>query len=98
LKELKASKGTSVCSGNNWVALLGTTEIDDSGLLLLCPRDCTDAIHVDCCTYITVMGNGKTMASRSRLIKSIKSSAISRVESCDESTSSMDIISRIRTG
>jgi len=98
LKELKASEGTSVRGGKHWVALSGATEIDDSGLVLLCPRDRTDAIHVDCCTYITVIGNGKNLCSRSRLIKSIKSSAISSVESCDESTSSMDIISRIRTG
>ena len=98
LKELKASEGTSVRGGKHWVALSGATEIDDSGLVLLCPRDRTDAIHVDCCTYITVIWNGKTMASRSRLIKSMKSSAISGVESCDESTSSMDIVSRIRTG
>jgi 23S rRNA (cytosine1962-C5)-methyltransferase len=98
LKELKASEGTSVRGGKHWVALSGATEIDDSGLVLLCPRDRTNAIHVDCCTYIAVIGNGKIMSSRTRLIKSIKSSAISSVESCDESTSSMDIISRIRTG
>jgi 23S rRNA (cytosine1962-C5)-methyltransferase len=98
LKELKASEGTSVRGGKHWVALSGATDIDDSGLVLLCPRDRTNAIHVDCCTYITVIGNGKTMSSRTRLIKSIKSSSLAGVESCDESISNLDILSRIRTG
>ncbi|KAL7481679.1 hypothetical protein ACHAW6_007359 [Cyclotella cf. meneghiniana] len=99
LKQLKADEGTPIKGGKNWVAIAGATEVDDSGLLLLCPRDRVEALHVDRCGYVAVVGNGKKMVSRSRLIKSIKSS-IGTIggELYDDSTATIEVISRLRKG
>lgn len=97
LKDRKAEEGTPIKGGKNWAALAGATEVDDSGLVLLCPRDRLDALHVDRCTYHAVLGNGKKMASRSKLIKSIKSSAVGG-EVCDDSTAVIEVVSRLKKG
>ena len=98
LKELKAEQGTPIKGGKNWAAIAGAVEVDDSGLVLLCPRDRLDALHVDRCTYYAVLGNGKKMASRSKLIKSIRSSTASAGETCDDSTATIEVVSRLRKG
>eukprot|EP00804_Cyclotella_cryptica_P004070 CCRYP_020220-RA/>CCRYP_020220-RA protein AED:0.03 eAED:0.03 QI:809/1/1/1/1/0.66/3/724/523 len=99
LKQLKADEGTPIKGGKNWAAIAGATEVDDSGLVLLCPRDRVEALHVDRCGYVAVVGNGKKMASRSKLIKSIKSSiGSSGGEVYDESTATIEVISRLRKG
>eukprot|EP00956_Cyclotella_meneghiniana_P044107 scaffold302043_cov116-Cyclotella_meneghiniana.AAC.1 len=99
LKEHKAEEGTPIKGGKNWAAVAGAMEVDDSGLVLLCPRDRLDALHVDRCTYHAVLGNGKKMASRSKLIKSIKSNLGSiGGEMCDDSTAAVEVISRLRRG
>lgn len=97
LKQLKADEGTPIKGGKNWAAIAGATEVDDSGLVLLCPRDRADALHVDRCSYVAVVGNGKKMASRSKLMKSIKSANVGG-EVCDDSTATIEVISRLRRG
>ena len=98
LKELKSNEGTPIKGGKNWVALSGATEIDDSGLVLLCPRDQIHSIHVDQCEYIAVVGNGKKLVSRSKLLKSKSSSTTGSSETYDDSTVQIDILSRIKRG
>ncbi|KAL7531521.1 hypothetical protein ACHAXR_004092 [Thalassiosira sp. AJA248-18] len=100
LKLQKATEGTPIKGGKNWVALAGATEIDDSGLVLLCPRDRIDAVHVDRCGYVAVVGNGKKMTSRSKLLKSVKggSSSGGGGEVCDDSTARIDILTRLKRG
>lgn len=99
LKDLKAEEGTPIKGGKNWAAVAGAMEVDDSGLVLLCPRDRLDAVHVDRCTYFAVLGNGKKMASRSKLMKSIKASAgPGGGETCDDSTATVEVVSRLRKG
>ena len=101
LKELKSNEGTPIKGGKNWVALSGATEIDDSGLVLLCPRDQIHSIHVDQCEYIAVVGNGKKLVSRSKLLKSTGrtggsgSGSSSSSQKYDDSTVQIDILSRI---
>ena len=58
LKDVKSREGTPIKGGKNWVALAGATEVDDTGLVLLCPRDRMGAVHVDRVTYVAVVGNG----------------------------------------
>ena len=98
LKQQKANEGTPIKGGKNWVALAGATEIDDSGLVLLCPRDRIDTVHVDRCSYLAVVGNGKKMVSRSKLLKSTKTTTSGTIESCDDSTAQIDILSRVKRG
>jgi hypothetical protein len=99
LKQLKADEGTPIKGGKNWVALAGATEIDDSGLVLLCPRDRTDALHVDRCGYVAVVGNGKKLTSRSKLMKLIKSvDSAGGGEACDGSTARIEVLSRLKKG
>lgn len=98
LKEYKANEGTPIKGGKYWIALTGATEIDDSGLVLLCPRDRVDAINVEESSYVAVVGNGKKVTSRSRLLKAIRSSSSSVVgkEACDTSHARVDILSRLK--
>jgi len=64
LKEFKASQGILIRGGKNWKAIAGATDVDDSGLVLLCPKDKVDSIHVDEASYVAVIGNGKYMAPK----------------------------------
>ena len=93
LKDLKASEGSPIKGGKNWVALAGATDTDDSGLLLLCPRDRTSDVHVDRVGYVAVVGNSNKLASRSKL----RSNEAGRgIEMSDASTATIDIFSRLR--
>eukprot|EP00571_Detonula_confervacea_P000436 CAMPEP_0172313562 /NCGR_PEP_ID=MMETSP1058-20130122/20446_1 /TAXON_ID=83371 /ORGANISM="Detonula confervacea, Strain CCMP 353" /LENGTH=949 /DNA_ID=CAMNT_0013027225 /DNA_START=52 /DNA_END=2898 /DNA_ORIENTATION=- len=96
LKQLKAAEGTPIKGGKNWVATAGATDIDDSGLVLLCPRDRTDAVHVDRCGYVAVVGNGKKLVSRSKLFKSAAKGSGGEV--FDDSTAQIEISSRLKRG
>ena len=101
LKEYKANEGTPIKGGKYWIALAGATEIDDSGLVLLCPRDRVDSVNVEESSYVAVVGNGKKLTSRSRLVKSIRSgssgsSSIAGKEVCDTSLVKIDILSRLK--
>lgn len=96
LKQRKANEGTPIKGGKNWVALAGATDIDDSGLVFLCPRDQTESAHVDSCNYVAVVGNGKKLASRSKLLKSITSGGGGGTEQCDVSTAQIGVLSRLK--
>ncbi|KAL3805203.1 hypothetical protein ACHAW5_003626 [Stephanodiscus triporus] len=98
LKALRASEGAPVRGGRYWVAIAGASEIDDSGLVLLCPRDRTAAIRVDACSYVAVIGNDGRLASRSGLIRSMRDATVSGVETSDVSGARLEVMSRIRTG
>ncbi|KAL7467670.1 hypothetical protein ACHAXS_007912 [Conticribra weissflogii] len=96
LKQLKAEEGTPIKGGRNWVGMSGAVEVDDTGLVLLCPRDRMDALHVDRAGYVAVVGNGKKLASRSKMIKSIKNAGGGEI--ADDSTATVDVQSRLRKG
>ncbi|KAL7548299.1 hypothetical protein ACHAWF_011587 [Thalassiosira exigua] len=98
LKRTKAEEGTPVKGGKNWAAVAGATEVDDSGLVLLCPRDRLDAIHVDGCSYLAVVGNARKLASRSKLSKPARGANPVAGEAFDESAARIEVLSRLRTG
>ena len=66
LKELKAEEGTPIKGGKYWTAVVGATNVDDSGLVILCPKDLVDNLYVDYAKYVTVIGNGKHLAPKSK--------------------------------
>ncbi len=61
------SKGISIRGGNNWKAIAGAVDIDDSGLVLLVPRKSKqNSILIPSITYVGVVGNGKNMSFKKK--------------------------------
>jgi len=88
LKDKKAAEGNPIRGGNFWTALAGATEVDDSGLVLLCPKKNTDNLIVEYSEYVAVVGNGKFLAPQpKRQGKQIPDDAIQ-----------LDMVSRVRKG
>jgi 23S rRNA (cytosine1962-C5)-methyltransferase len=44
--------------GTYWKAMAGATAVDDSGLVLLCPKTATDQVYFDSIDFVAVMGDG----------------------------------------
>lgn len=61
LKDLKAGEGTPIRGGIFWTAVAGATEVDDSGLVVLCPKSQAENLFIDVAHYVTVVGNGEYM-------------------------------------
>jgi 23S rRNA (cytosine1962-C5)-methyltransferase len=64
LKKEKMQEGIFIRGGNFWTALAGATDVDDTGLVLLVPKENCNNIFVDCTKYIAVVGNGKCINSK----------------------------------
>lgn len=67
LKDWKASQGTPIRGGNFWTAIAGASEVDDSGLVLLCPKSQVQNVFVERAEYTAVVGNGGYLAPRPKL-------------------------------
>jgi hypothetical protein len=66
LKELKAEEGTPIRGGKYWTTIAGVTNVDDTGLVVICPKDKVDNVFVDYAKYVAVIGNGKYLAPKSK--------------------------------
>lgn len=66
LKALKADEGTPIKGGKYWTAVAGATNVDDSGLVVICPKDLVENMYVDFAKYVTIVGNGKQLAPKSK--------------------------------
>lgn len=86
LKNMKAEEGVPIRGGKFWKPVAGATEVDDSGIVLLCPKASVDEIFVDRATYTAVLGNGKNMD-----LKSIK-------QEFDPETIDSELVGRVRRG
>ena len=64
LKEFKAAEGTPIRGGTYWKAIAGATDVDDSGLVLICPKSNVDNVFIDFCDYTTVIGNGQYLSPK----------------------------------
>jgi len=93
LKDTKAAEGTTVRGGNNWRALAGAIDIDDSGLVLLCPKEKEDNVHVDGADYVAVVGNGNCLAPKGNKKKRVRNVSLK-----DNDESKLEVLSRIRKG
>ena len=89
LKDLKAAEGSPIRGGTFWKALAGATNVDDSGLVLLCPKDNVENVFVDVAAYVAVVGNGNHLSPKS---KQQESTSIPK-EFID-----MSIMARVRKG
>jgi hypothetical protein len=92
LKDLKCQEGTPIRGGKFWVAVAGAVEIDDSGLLVLCPKDKVDQFHIDYTTYTAVLGNGKFFAPKGKK-KSPKNGKVA-----SHNDAKVDIVSKLKKG
>ena len=93
LKELKAAEGTPIRGGKFWAAIAGAVDVDDSGLLLLCPKDKVDNLYVDNATYSAVVGNGKYLAPKGK-----KKQQVSARNMASINDSKLDIIAKLKKG
>ena len=91
LKACMADRGTPIRGGKFWRAVAGAVDIDDSGLVVLCPKDKTANLHVDYATYVAVVGNGMKTAPRGK-------AARERPSTYDRDGVTIDVVSRLRTG
>jgi 23S rRNA (cytosine1962-C5)-methyltransferase len=89
LKNKKTLEGTPVRGGNFWTALAGATDVDDTGVVLLCPKTSTDKLFVEYTEYVAVIGTGNFLAPK------VKKGASKEIpaESID-----IDIIGRVKKG
>jgi len=88
LKEKKAAEGNPIRGGKYWTALAGATDVDDSGLVLLCPKKNTENLFIEYSEYIAVVGNGNFLAFKSKKeTKQVPNDAFQ-----------VDMISRVRKG
>jgi 23S rRNA (cytosine1962-C5)-methyltransferase len=83
-KDHKAAEGTPIRGGNFWIGLAGATDVDDSGLVLLCPRKHADNLAIEYAEYIAVVGNGKYLAPKQKTAAS------------EETTFTLDGIAKLR--
>jgi hypothetical protein len=91
-KNLKSQQGTPIRGGKFWMSVAGAVDVDDSGLVLLCPKDKVDKLHVDCVTYTAVIGTGKFLASKGKK----RSSSVGKVASQDDAR--VDMIAKLKKG
>lgn len=89
IKNKKSAEGTPVRGGKFWTALAGATDVDDSGVVLLCPKTSTDKLFVEYAEYVAVVGTGSFLAPK---LKKGTSKEIP-TESID-----IDIIGRVKKG
>jgi 23S rRNA (cytosine1962-C5)-methyltransferase len=61
LKEKKTEEGSPIRGGNFWTALAGASEVDDTGLVLLVPKENAKNVFVDFTEYVAVVGNGNNI-------------------------------------
>ena len=54
-------EGAPIRGGKFWTALAGASEVDDTGLVLLVPKENTNNVFVDYTEYIAVVGNGNNI-------------------------------------
>ena len=61
LKDIKAAAGTPIRGGNYWTALAGAVDVDDTGLVLLCPKANVNNVCIEYVEYMAVVGNGNQL-------------------------------------
>jgi S-adenosylmethionine-dependent methyltransferase len=71
LKDLKAKEGTPMKGGKYWTAVAGATDVDDSGIVVLCPKEYTENVFVDYLEYLAVIGNNNDLAPKLKGVESI---------------------------
>ena len=89
LKDLKGREGNPMKGGKYWTALAGATSVDDSGIVILCPKEYVDNIFVDYLEYVAVVGNDNYLAPKQ---KGTASTSLTKDEM------SMEVLSTVRRG
>lgn len=88
LKDLKAAQGTPIRGGKYWKAVAGATDVDDTGLVVLCPKDKTDKVYIDYAKYVAVVGNGKHFTPKAK----------TKEAEVPKELTKMEMLSKVRKG
>jgi len=88
LQEVMSEQGTPIRGGNAWKAVAGATDVDDSGLVLLCPRGLDGELTVHAAEYVAVVGTGGAVAKVDS----------KRAQKGDTGNVHMEILSKLRKG
>jgi 23S rRNA (cytosine1962-C5)-methyltransferase len=94
LKEIKAAEGTPIRGGNYWTAMAGAVDVDDTGLVLLCPKANTNNVCIEYAEYVAVVGNGGVLdptANKSDKVDVNKKSNMPE-------TATVEVIAKLRRG
>jgi hypothetical protein len=87
LKQYKSKEGIPIKGGNFWTAAAGATEVDDSGLVLICPKSSVKNVFVDLAEYVAVVGNGSFLRPISKKDSMIPKEVVN-----------LQIVSKVRKG
>jgi len=68
---MSKEQGSSIRGGNYWKAAVGATSVDDSGLVVICPKDKMNNLFINYVKYIAVVGNGRFFAQQKDHTKKI---------------------------
>jgi hypothetical protein len=88
LKETMAAEGTPVRGGKYWTAIAGATNVDDSGLVVVCPTDDVQHVFVDSAKYVAVVGNGRFLTPKSK----------TKEDGVPEEMTQLEVIAKLRKG
>ncbi len=93
LKDMKAAEGTPIRGGKFWAAIAGAVEVDDSGLLLLCPKEKIDDVFVDSAEYSIVIGNGKHLRPKGK-----RQQVVAKKQSASLDQAEIEEVAKLRKG
>jgi len=99
LKDFQASQGEPIRIGKKyWTVLAGASSIEDSGLVLLCPKDQVSQIYVNMAQYTCVVGNGGKLAPPSSTTPMRRREAAVTVSHSPPESTTVQTLSKLRKG
>jgi hypothetical protein len=93
LKDIKAAEGTPIRGGKFWTAIAGAVEIDDSGLLVLCPKDNVENLYIDIAKYTAIVGNGRYFAPKGNKKQKLSSRSMASLDQAKT-----EVVAKLRKG
>mmetsp|Transcript_11463 Transcript_11463/g.16809 ORF Transcript_11463/g.16809 Transcript_11463/m.16809 type:complete len:766 (+) Transcript_11463:114-2411(+) len=73
LKESLAQEGTLIRGGKYWTAVAGASNVNDSGLVVISPKNMVENIFIDYAKYVAVVGNGRFNAALPKAYEKVPS-------------------------
>lgn len=93
LKDLKSAEGTPIRGGKFWTGIAGAIEVDDSGLIILCPKDQVENLYVDNAQYTAIVGNGRYFAPKGKKKQVLSSRSMASLDQAK-----IDVVAKLRKG
>lgn len=71
LKEILMQEGTPIRGGKYWTAVTGASNVNDSGLVVISPKNMVENLFIDYAKYVAVIGNGRFNAAKPKVYETI---------------------------